>query len=425
LRYATAFSPGYVDTADDLNETALLAGSRAFHVMRKLLGTLSLIVFGIVLALGLADVGIRIANHWFPYFYRSDPYRGWGLNPGARGWYRREGFSYLRINHDGFRGPDYPRHKPPGVVRVAVLGDSYVEAMQVAEDKTFTAVIGRVLADCPALKGARVEAMNFGVDGYGTAQELIVLQRKVWAYAPDIVVLAIFLGNDIRNNSAALEPDRCRPFYTYDHDVLKLSGPWIDSPGFRLWCTARFDYRDLRLASMFHDTLEAVSQGRRAPTPAHPVEPAINYSIYKPPTDAAWTAAWRVTEGLITAASRDARQHGAMFLSVTEDTGVQVWPVPAVRERFAHHLGVADLFYPDRRIEDLGARNGFAVLALAPALQAYAQSHNEFLHGFKNTPMGFGHWNETGHAQAGRLIAQRLCAMIATGGLAHATPPAR
>ena len=168
--------------------------------MRRLLGALALIVFGLGVALVITDIGIRIANHWFPYFYCSDPYRGWGLNPLAHGWYRREGLSYLRINRDGFRGPDYPLQKPPGVIRIAVLGDSYVEAMQVAENETFTAVIQRDLADCPALRGKRVEAINFGVDGYGTAQELAVLQRKAWAYSPDIVVLAIFLGNDIRNN---------------------------------------------------------------------------------------------------------------------------------------------------------------------------------------------------------------------------------
>src|SRR5438552_1656647 len=163
-------------------------------MVREWLGVLSLIVFGFGLALGLADVGMLIANRWFPYFYCYDNYRGWGLNPGSHGYYRREGGAYVRISHDGFRGPDYPRYKPPGVFRVAVLGDSYVEAIQVSEDKTFTTVIGRDLTHCPLVQGKRVESMNFGVDGYGTAQELVTLRRKVWQYSPDLVVLAIFLG---------------------------------------------------------------------------------------------------------------------------------------------------------------------------------------------------------------------------------------
>jgi hypothetical protein len=383
--------------------------------MKKLFGILALIVFGFGLALGVADLGIRVANHWFPYFYCYDQYRGWGLNPGAHGRYKREGESYVRINSDGFRGPDYPKAKPPGVVRVAVIGDSYAEAIQVDENKTFTAVTGRELADCPLLKGKRVEAMNFGVDVYGTAQELITLQRKVWAYSPDIVVLAIFLGNDVRNNSVVLEGDQCRPFWTYDGDRMKLTGPFIDKPSFKLWCMARFDYRDLRLLDLFTNSWEIVKGGHRGPTADQPVERAINYSIYTPPSEKSWQDAWRVTEGLIAAVNDECVRHGAMFLAMTEDTGIQVWPDAAMREKFQKRLGVSDLFYPDRRIAALGQRDGFAVLTLAQPLQQYAEEHHVFLHGFKNGPMGFGHWNEAGHAAAGHQIAQKLCAMIAAG----------
>jgi len=383
--------------------------------MKKLFGIFALIVFGFGLALGVADLGIRVANHWFPYFYCYDQYRGWGLNPGAHGRYKREGESYVRINSDGFRGPDYPKAKPPGVVRVAVIGDSYAEAIQVDENKTFTAVTGRELADCPLLKDKRVEAMNFGVDGYGTAQELITLQRKVWAYSPDIVVLAIFLGNDVRNNSVVLEGDQCRPFWTYDGDRMKLTGPFIDKPSFKLWCMARFDYRDLRLLDLFTNSWEIVKGGHSGPTADQPVERAINYSIYTPPTEKSWQDAWRVTEGLIAAVNDECVRHGAMFLAMTEDTGIQVWPDSAMREKFQKRLGVSDLFYPDRRIAALGQRDGFAVLTLAQPLQQYAEEHHVFLHGFKNGPMGFGHWNEAGHAAAGHQIAQKLCAMIAAG----------
>lgn len=380
--------------------------------MRNFLGIAALIAFGVFLALGVADISIRMANHWYPYFYCYDAMRGWGLNPGTHGWYRREGESYLRINRDGFRGPDYARPKPPGVFRVAVLGDSYVEAMQVAEDQTFTAVIGRKLADCPKLKGKRIEALNFGVDGYGTAQELLTLRQKVWTYQPDVVVLAIFLGNDIRNNSVVLEPDQCRPFYVYQDGELRLAGPFENSPSFRLWCMARFDYRDLRLLDLFTNTWEIVRGGPSGPTAEHPVERAINYSIYSAPAEQSWKDAWQVTEGLVEATRDEAVKHGAMFLAVTEDTGIQVWPDPLVSAKFARQLHVPDLFYPDRRIAALGQRDGFAVMTLAEPLQRYAQEHRVFLHGFKNTPMGFGHWNAIGHAQAGDLIAGKLCEMI-------------
>jgi hypothetical protein len=384
-------------------------------MVKKFLASSALILFGIVLALVLLDLGVRVADHWFPYFYCYDAARGWGLNPGAHGRYNREGNSYLRINQGGFRGPDYPHQPAAHVVRVAALGDSYVEAMQVPEDQTFTSVLGRTLARSPVLKGRAVEALNFGVDGYGTAQELITLREKVWAYQPSIVVLAVFLGNDIRNNSVTLEGDRCRPFYVPDGPDLKLTGPFITDSGFRLWCEARFDYRDLHLLELFRNTLEVAATGGQKPTPEHPVERAINYNIYKPPTDQAWQEAWEVTERLITEIRDEAVRQHAMFLAVTEETGIQAWPDRAVRERFQKHLGVTELFYPDERIAALGRREGFDVLTLAQPLQAYAESHHVFLHGFPNTPKGFGHWNAIGHSLAGKLIAERLSTMIAQG----------
>ena len=110
-------------------------------------------------------------------------------------------------------------------------------------EDTFASVAARKLAQCPLLKGRRVEALNFGVDGYGTTQELVTLREKVWAYQPDIVVLAIFLGNDVRNNSVSLEPNLCRPFYIERDGKFMPAGPFRGSNSFRLWCMARFDYR--------------------------------------------------------------------------------------------------------------------------------------------------------------------------------------
>ena len=384
-------------------------------MMRKAISITALVLFGIGLALGVLDIGIRIANRRFPYFYRYDEARGWALNPDTQGVYRREGHSFLRINSDGFRGPDYPKEKPPGTVRVAVIGDSYVEAMQVAEHKTFTSVIQRHLSADPLLHGKKVEALNFGIDGYGTAQELITLRDHVWAYQPDIVVLAVFLGNDIRNNSVVLEGDQCRPFYELDGNSMKLTGPFITSPSYRLWCQARFDYRDLRFLDLIKNSIALITSRASAPTADHPVEQAINYSIYKPPTEKSWQDAWAITERLITMVRDETVKHGAMFLAVTEDTGIQVWPKPAARAKFERTLGVNDLFYPDRRIAELGQREGFAVLTLSQPLREYAEEHHVFLHGFSNTPQGFGHWNEIGHEQAGTAIAAKLGQMLAAG----------
>jgi hypothetical protein len=384
-------------------------------MIRRAAGIAALILFGVVGALLIAEAGVRIANHWFPYFYCYDAARGWGLRPNTAGYYRREGGAWVSINADGFRGPDFSRRKPPGTIRIAVLGDSYTQAMQVPYEDTFASVAADALAQCPLFRGKRVEALNFGVDGYGTAQELVTLREKVWPYHPDIVVLAVFLGNDVRNNSVSLEGDECRPFFVERDGKLEPAGPFRSSASFRLWCMTRFDYRKAGLLTMLRNGWTIIREHSRGPTAQSPVEAAINYNIYKPPADKAWSDAWQVTEALISEMHREVAAHGAAFLVTTLDTSIQVWPDQQVRANFMKRIGVSDLFYPDRRIAALGEREGFEVLALAEPLLRYAEQHHVYLHGFANTREGFGHWNKVGHRVAGELIGRRLCAMAEAG----------
>ncbi|MGH7907416.1 MAG: SGNH/GDSL hydrolase family protein, partial [Candidatus Binataceae bacterium] len=209
-------------------------------LLKRAAANFALICGGIIAALVIIEIGLWAANYWFPYFFSYDVHRGWGLEAGSHGHYDREGNSYVRINAEGFRGPARAKAKPPNVFRVAVLGDSYTEAIQVPYRDTFCAIIQRRLSECPELKGKKIEVLDFGVDGYGTAQELITLREKTWSYSPDAVVLAVFLGNDVRNNSVVLEGDQCRPFYVLKNGELALAGRFVNSSSFRLWCMARF-----------------------------------------------------------------------------------------------------------------------------------------------------------------------------------------
>src|SRR5277367_1995082 len=254
-------------------------------MLKRLAANLTLVLAGVVIALLIGELALRVVNRHFPYFFCYDAQRGWGLKPGASGHYDREGESWVQINADGFRGPERSKVKPPGVFRVAVLGDSYTEAVEVPYEKTFSAVLERQLANCPALKGKRIEVLDLGVSGYGTAQELITMRQYAWAYSPDAVVMAIFLGNDVRNNSAVLEGDQCRPFYAMRDGALALTGAFINSDSFRFWCMARFDYRDASIPGMIANSWAIVMHRQHGPTADSPTERAINYDIYKPPAD--------------------------------------------------------------------------------------------------------------------------------------------
>src|SRR5258708_36016719 len=163
----------------------------------RILSAIALVFIGVVGGLVIAELGLRLIGYYDPRFYVPDDEVGWALNPNTAGWYTDEGRSYFTVNSQGRHDSDVAVTKPPHTIRIAVLGDSFTEAKQVPIEQNFCSVIGHELPKCPAIHGKRVEVMNFGVQGYGPAQELILLRDRVWQYSPDIVVLAFYTSNDV------------------------------------------------------------------------------------------------------------------------------------------------------------------------------------------------------------------------------------
>ncbi len=393
---------------------------------------LSLFAISVAFALLLAEAGLRVLGVSYPQWYIEDADLGGALRPGAQGRYEQEGDAYVEINSAGMRDREHAVRKPPGTLRIAVLGDSFAEAMQVDRERAFWAVLEQRLKACPALGGHKPEVLNFGVSGYGTAQEYIALQHRVWRYDPDIVLLAFFTGNDVRNNERYLNGGVPAPYFVLKGNQLVLDDSFrkqlssLNTGGveraFRnALASLRNHVRLLQLATQVRASLrqrqaardDMAASERRA---VEGGEPGIDSAVYSPPRDAHWRAAWDVTEALLAAIRDEVRAHGKEFRVVTLSTGIQVHPDVRLRRRFAARAGIEDLFYPDRRIAAFAAREGIQVSTLAPAMAAWAESHHAFLHGF-GAAAGFGHWNEAGNAVAGEMIAKALCAV-------QSSPPA-
>lgn len=389
-------------------------------------------VFGVIFAALLFEVAVRFTPFAEVHMITYDSRRGWALLPGGAELYTREGRGYVKINRDGLRDIDHSKHKPAGVFRIAVIGDSYAEADQVDLHRAFWWVMQERLRACPALAGKQVEAINFGVRAYGTAQELFSLRYHAWQYSPDFVVLAVYVGNDIRNNSVRLEPNKCRPFFVERNGRFVLGGPFVDSPALRLRCMFRYESRDSQVANLLGDAVIRVRSALRERMEANASSQALSANqeqtwplnlVYVTPREPVWDVAWRATDAEITMAAREAQSHHAGFLAVTLSDAFQVYPDKARRAAYEKRLGVQDLFYPERRIAALGLREDFAVLNLAPTMQLYADEHHAYLHGFGNVGLGAGHWNELGHKLGGEMIAEDVCAMLSRGNAA-ARPPA-
>ena len=139
-------------------------------------------------------------------FWQPDPTLGTRLIPGARGWWTQEEHEFIvpvQINTQGRRDLERPLQKPPGTQRILLLGDSFVEAMQVPIEQTFARQLEAALnrSGAPPL-----EVISMGVSGYGTASQYLWYRDDGRAYQPDLVLLSFYPGNDVRNNSPTLEP---------------------------------------------------------------------------------------------------------------------------------------------------------------------------------------------------------------------------
>ena len=217
----------------------LLSADRASKPARFIMRSKRAIVARLLLACGglsvgllLTEVILRVLGTAYPLPYLPDVHVGSRLQPGFSAWFSKEGQAHVRINRAGFRDRDHEFKKPANTFRIAVLGDSFAEAVQVSREDTFWSVLERRLAAAPEFQGMDVEVLNFGISGHGTAQQLHMLRHYVLAYEPDIVLLAFFSGNDVRNNSPQLETYHVRPFYTFDGAQLKLDNSFLRHPDF-------------------------------------------------------------------------------------------------------------------------------------------------------------------------------------------------
>lgn len=95
-----------------------------------------------------------------------------------------------RINAQGWNSAhaDYPLARTPGRLRVAVVGDSYVEALQVPPDQSLAEDLEREL-------GADAEVFRYGISGAPLSQYLHMARRAALPARPDVLVV-LLVHND-------------------------------------------------------------------------------------------------------------------------------------------------------------------------------------------------------------------------------------
>jgi lysophospholipase L1-like esterase len=166
------------------------------------------------LCLLLGEIALRIIKGFKPTF-TGNPYEayddtlGWLGIPGYRHSINAQWDKvFYEINDWGFRDDaPLPPELTQGKHRVMFLGDSFVEGYGIDVFDRATNMIKNL--------DTTVVVYNFGVVGYSTDQELLVLKSFGPRIKPDVVVL-FFCMNDLLNNTSNFNYGLSKPRYTLD-----------------------------------------------------------------------------------------------------------------------------------------------------------------------------------------------------------------
>jgi|Deesub1362A_J573_1020465.scaffolds.fasta_scaffold04519_2 hypothetical protein len=174
---------------------------------KKIVIKFVLIIFGVLVALIFLEGALRITNYnsGLKNYHQPDPILGHKGKPNldtsfSIGWCLE---SRIITNSQGWRSlKNFSQNKPRNVIRIAVLGDSYVQGLQVDNNEIFTYLLEEKLNNN---LGKNFEVYNFGISAYGTVREYLVLKEYVLDYKPDIVILLFYIGNDISDSGEEYE----------------------------------------------------------------------------------------------------------------------------------------------------------------------------------------------------------------------------
>jgi hypothetical protein len=295
----------------------------------------------------------------------------------------------VSINRQGFVDYEHKVFKSPRLYRIAVLGDSFIEAVQVPRAQNLCAQLEKALQ---LSHSGSYEVFNFGVAGAGTAQEYEVFNSYVKPYKPDLVILA-FYSNDVLNNYYKLEPKKYKPFYLLKAGKLVRlqEGDALIQGNPALALLRNYSY----LYRFYQEHREA----------AIPLE----LQVYASKSDSNWQEAWQLTEALLKALAREVRESGAHFLVVYLPSRYEIYPdwrQELLSKLYPKAARLAwDWQKPSRLLEQICVKAQLDYLNLTPFYQSYSSTERLY---FKKD----GHLTALGHLRAAQILKSKVINLL-------------
>jgi hypothetical protein len=353
---------------------------------RGILINLSLIIISVLFALFLSEIALRLMGFNPLYvsperdrFWKYDSLLGWAHEPGQEGIFETPQFrTAVRINENGLRDQEHTYERQNDNERILVLGDSFAWGYGVEESERFSQLLEKSLD---------VEAINAGVSGYSTDQELLWYRNEGIKYETDLVIL-VFAGNDLGDNDRQLvNTIYYKPKFVIEEGQLVPMGypvPKTSPQGKFIYSLSQRSALSYFLVQRYFDALASYRKVK------------VNSDQTNSPVSSidAKSEPFKLTIALIDEMRNIAESRKAKFVIVTTD---RWWNSPA-RETYKDFISIL-------RTE------GFLVLDV------------ESMPGFDPEVMlipNDGHWNQAGH----KFVAEKIEALIESNRLID-QPPSR
>jgi len=351
-------------------------GAPPLSPRKRLVFQLISIGLGFVLLAGVGEVLLRVLPLGL---FRSAPFRqydpviGVSLIPNMRVSHSRGCFTGLvETNRWGFRDRDRTLEKPPGTFRIALIGDSAVEAVQVQPEQVMNIQMEKRFRE----EGYKnIEVMNFAVEGIGTTQELLLYKERVRQFHPDVVMI-LFADNDVWNNSSTLQPKifGIHTWYAPYYD-LGPNGDLVFRPVAPRHFNSVLSYLELHSYLLYYVERSWL---KIDPTLYKWRGIPLGYGVYADDLDPEWTQAWAVTEKVLALTRQSVEADGAKFALIVEPDSYVT--DPQWREKMVKSEGQVPagfdppLFF--ERLNQISAQAGVTVMSLIPYMQAYSAEHH-------------------------------------------------
>jgi hypothetical protein len=360
----------------------------------------ALLLVGVVFSLLLVEVLLRVTGR-VPVGAQSDLIRfderlGWRFRPGARAAVFRLGeyFSDVRINSVGWRDREPGTGSAERRPVLAVLGDSFTSNLGVEQAEVFTDLLDQALP--------RVSVRNFGVNGYGQVQQLLLLEEILDEYQPVAVLVVLYVRNDFDDNLGEFDWERR---YSRPRARLDASGavvierdfapPQEEKSGLRL-------IRDTAIYRLLQRTSLGWARQKLEDLPIHGIPPELRYC--RRVLAERERLAFRLTLTLLRRMARMSEERGARFGIVVTPSRLQVgredWD--ALLERFDLEPGAYDRRNPQAVLARGCAWMQNPCLDLLPDLERHSDAGEKLYYPVEQ------HWTARGNRRVAEAIEDWL-----------------